>query len=155
MTRKDVLVSTINNHIKVIDNALLIGLVRTTEKGDEKLNFDISNNVVAFDDKYDMFSYHKVIKEGFEEIQSRGKNKTYNITANINLIVYTSSRDTTDLLVSAMSRIKDVVLLSVDYDSLKIIRQETNKTDFDPSKYIFSINYDLRYKSSECTSICE
>jgi hypothetical protein len=154
MTRKDQLIDELNKTIKVVSNSFLAGIVRTTEKSGERINYDKDSNPIVFDDRYDMFSYHKVLDEQYDEIQSRGKFKTYVVTANINLIIYGTSRELPDNIVAEMSKLKDVTVKKVDHDSLKIFRQETSKKDFDLSKYIFMVNYDLRYRSSECTNTC-
>lgn len=154
MSRKDDLVLLINEKARVESNSFCGGIVRVAEKSSEKINYDADNRPVIFDDKYDLFLYHKVRSESLKVIQERGTSKVYDVIANMNVIVFCKNRETCDLIVSAMSTLKDVTLNSIDHDSYKILKQETSITSYDFSKYIFSINYDLKYRSNECTSVC-
>jgi hypothetical protein len=129
------------------------GIVRVVEKGDEKINYDTENNPVVFDDKYSIFFYHKLLKEGFEVLQSRGKGYVYNVDSSIDLIVFCEKSAVYDYLISKLSTVRDLTISESDFDSYKILKEETSIVSYDFKKHIFKINYNLKYKSDECSQV--
>lgn len=145
----DEIVFDINCKIKPKENSFLAGIARVVSKDGVDLNY-IGDDQISFDDKYPNYLYHKISEERFEVLQNRGKRKTYNRTATIDLIVMSESRSLDDYLVSKLSTVDQLNILSIDWDSIAIYRREVgNLTSYDPKKYVFTIRYQVVYKS-EC-----
>lgn len=145
----DEIVSSINCTINPNENSFLGGIVRIVSKEGIDINY-ISETQISFDDKFLNYLYHKVTSESFEVLQYRGNRTTYNRTARLNLIVMSDSRSFDDYLVLKLSKIKHLNILSIDWDSVGIYRREVgNLNSYDPKKYVFSISYEVVYKS-EC-----
>lgn len=145
----DEIVFNINCIIKPETNSFIGGIVRTVSKENTELNY-IGDDQISFDDKYLNYFYHKISNENFETLQNRGKRKIYNRTATIDLIVMSESRSFDDFLVDKLSTISQLNILNIDRDSVGIYRREVgNLNSYDPKKYVFTIRYEVVYKS-EC-----
>ncbi len=132
----------------------LSGLVFEVNKGKEKINIDIENNPIIFDDKFDVFIYHKLRDINFELIQERGKKKIYNARATVDAISFSIFRNFHDLLIEKFSKNHELEIKSIDYDSYKILSSETGKDSFAFDKrFIFSLKYTILFKT-ECKNIC-
>lgn len=126
------------------------GIVKTTQKGNDVFNYNKDLLPIVPDDKYQVYVYHKLRSERPAIFQTRGKINIYDITANLDLFIYSSSRNYDDFVKSRLCEITDLTLLNIDHDSLKISRQEIPGKILDPSKYFFVVNYQVKYKSSKC-----
>lgn len=154
------------NEIENINKGLIIGikdsykhfgLCKEIIRDDEKQNFDIrTESAVVLDDKYKSFFYHKIAgTETYTEIGKPGKGKQYMASANINLIGFSDFSDFDDHLKNRLSQFRLVTINSIDYDSYKIIANETGKKDFNFKKYLFVVNYQLLYKVNNCDENCQ
>lgn len=145
----DEIVYNINCIINPNSNSFVGGIVRVVSKEGIDHNY-IGDDHISFDDKYSNYLYHKITGESFEVLQNRGNKTTYNRTARLNIVVMTESRGFDDYLVSKLSKIKHLNILSIDWDSVGIYRREVgNLNSYDPKKYVFTISYEVVYKS-EC-----
>ncbi len=155
MTRADQIVESINKMVVPSGNSFSAGIVRVAQKGQEKINYDLNNKPIVFDDKYENYAYHKLLKQNYTVLQERGVKKTYLITANMNMFVFSTERQSHDDMIALFSGIKNVTINSTDFDSYKILKQETSVAEYDIKKYIFAINYDIKYTSNECLTSCD
>jgi len=145
----DEIVFNINCIIKPPENSFIGGIVRTVSREGIELNY-IGEDQISFDDKYSNYLYHKISDERFEILQNRGKKKIYNRTAIIDLNVMSESRSFDDFLIKKLSTIDQLNILSIDRNSVSIYRREVGSlTSYDPKKYVFTIRYEVVYKS-EC-----
>jgi hypothetical protein len=136
------------------------GLTKETTRGDEKQNFEVkSKNQVIIDDTYGSFFYHKFSEIDYKTLQQRGKTRTYIATASIKLICYSNEIDFDDHIRKGLGTANiaktNVIVSSFNYDSQSIISEETGKKDFDFSKYLFVVNYQILYQTDNCYEECQ
>lgn len=133
------------------------GLVRTAKKGEELINYEAKNSevIVFINDEFNNFFYHKLVRATFTEIKAPGKKKLYNANASINLICYSGNIDFHDHIINKLSQFSNITINESDFDAYRIIQAETGKSDFDFSKHVFVVNYQLRYQTDNCNEACQ
>lgn len=154
-------VDLINNQIIVgiNDSFKLYGLTREAIRNGETQNFEVrSKEQIVIDDGYKNFFYHKFKGISYKLLQERGKKKLYTATASFGLVGYSESAEFDEFLVRKISNLNlpeiEAYINDIDYDSYKIISQETGKKDFDFHKYLFVVNYQILYKTDNCDETC-
>jgi hypothetical protein len=157
-TTLDLEIENINNSLLAKLTAykyLLSGLVFEVQKNDGKINVDINNNPIVFDDKFEIYIYHKLSAINFNKIQSRGKTNVYEAKATVNIFAFTIFRNFHDVLVANLSELPHVLVEDIDFDSYKIIKNETGKDSFDfVKRFVFSLKYTVTYRTEKCDDIC-
>lgn len=127
------------------------GIVRQVDKDGQILNYDINENQIQFDDSYENLFYHKIVSEDFAVIKGQGKATSYNRTASMSLICYSRYRDFDDYLSSKLSKIKHLTIQNIDWDSVGIFNREIgNNNSYNTNHYVFSIQYQIVYKTNGC-----
>jgi hypothetical protein len=146
----EVLTRGLNNTFKAY------GLVRTAKKGTESINHEVDKveAIVYFDDAYTHFVYHKIKNISYEQIRSGGNKKLYNAKGQLSLICWSTDFAFHDHVINRLSQFTDITIGESDFDSYKIIKEEIGKDDFDFSKYVFVVNYQLRYQTDNCHELC-
>lgn len=153
MKSLDNLVSEVNEVIlaKISGTHHSEGICRIATRGTERVIYNEKNQQVLFDDKYNHYFYHLLIGESTEKIQAGGKKALYNITATIELVCFSSLRNFDDYIKSKLSLIRDAKIEDINYNSLDLFKREVGDVDkFNLSKYLFSVKYQLVYKSDSC-----
>lgn len=141
--------------VDIKDSHKYYGLVKQVQRAGENQNLDIkSKEQVFIDDNFKSFFYHKLKSETYDEIQGRGKTKTYRAKATLELICYSEFAYFDDHIRNRLSQFSEVTINSTDFDSYKIIAQETAKKDFDFEKFLFVVNYQLLYMTDNCHDKC-
>jgi hypothetical protein len=154
-------VKSLDNQIDLINISLdadlggtkkICGLVKTVKRGEENLWIDKEGKAIFFDDSFDHYMYHRVSgKTIFSEIQRGGKAKVFKAITPIDLIVFSRYRDIEEYITSKLAQVFTLTVNSIDYDSYKIFKNETNKVDFDfKKKYIIVVNYQALYYTDKC-----
>lgn len=138
------------------DTFKIHGLVRTAKRGEELVNYNSKNNeeIVFIDDSYTHYLYHKLKNISHEQINSPGKKKLYKANASMSLICWSKNIGFCDHIINRLSQFVDITIGDIDNDSYKIIETETGKKDFDFAKFVFVVNYQLRYQTDNCNELC-
>jgi len=141
------------------ETARLNGLVRQvrrqTDGGTEITLLDNLNNPVIIDDRWSINLWHRVTEIQSEQLTGQGRGNKYRFDAQM-LLICSATRETThDVLVFILTKQKNIVYKSSDFDAASIIRQETGKNDVNIDKPLFQINYTLSYLSEKCFEECE
>jgi hypothetical protein len=138
------------------DSHKFYGLVKTTTRGEETQNFEVkSKDQVIIDDSFKSFFYHKLKDIKYNQIQAPGKKKLYNAIATIGLVCFSELNNFDEHIINRLSNIKLATISDTDYDSQKIIAEETAKKTFDFNKYLFVVNYQILYKTDNCYEACQ
>lgn len=138
------------------DSFKAYGLVRTAQKGDQNINYSVQNEeeIVFIDDAYTHFVYHKIKNISYEPSSAGGKKKLYYAKGAMSLICWSSNFAFHDHVINRLSQFVDITIGESDFDSYKIIKEETGKDDFDFAKHVFVVNYQLRYQTDNCHELC-
>lgn len=130
------------------------GLCIEAKRGEETINVDENNDPVFFDDKSDIYMYHKRSNISFSEQRARGKKVTYKAEAICTIYCMTSLSNFYEVLISILSQFNHIDIKDLDFDQYKILRSETGLKDFDFSRNIFALKYSITYSTDKCDSIC-
>jgi hypothetical protein len=128
------------------------GLVAAAKGEDQVEWVDKNENNVHFnsDKKYNF--YHRINRVSSSlVVPTPGKKKLYNVTAQIDLIVFTSCRNFDEWIMKCISEISILTLLNIDYDAYKILKNETGASNYNfNNQYIFVVNYNALFQSDLC-----
>lgn len=127
-------------------------ICRIAERGIEKVRYNKDNKPIVFDDKFDYFGYHGLVSISHDKIAAGGKKVKYNNNARIELIIYTKHRSFADCVFNKLAKFPEITILDTDFESYKILRNETTKNDYNISHYIFVVNYQVQYQTTSCVS---
>jgi hypothetical protein len=142
--------------VGIQDSFKCYGLCKTTTREKETQIFEVkSKDQVIIDDIFKSFFYHKLDKiDLIKDTRNPGKKNTYQANVSIDLVCYSELQGFDEHVLSRLGNVKLLTINSVDYDSQKIIAQETAKKDFDFHKYLFVVNYQILYKTENCYEAC-
>lgn len=143
--------------IGVEEACLGYGLVKSIKSGGENLNvlYSSDEKVVYPDDSVKCFFYHKLNSERYTEVQGPGKKKIYNANANISLYCWADEVSFHDHLITRFGSTPKVTLIESDFDAYKIVNAEISKKEYDFSKNIFVVKYQLLYKTDCYEATCQ
>lgn len=147
----DEIVNQINKDIsKSMSGVVAHGIVRSVVNSGKTINYDEKGNQISFDDKSDVFLYHKSISAPYSELRAPGKTKTYQVNANTEVYVYSKKRNTEDLINTVLSKYKNISITNLNTDSAAIFAKEADAEHFKPEHYVFVISYQIIFKTSDC-----
>jgi len=143
--------------IGIIGSYKSYGLVKTTVRNKEVQNFEISSKEqVIIDDSFKSFFYHKLKGIKYTVVKAPGKKKQYNAIATIALIGFSELNNFDEHIINGLSNSNLVTISDTDYDSQKIISEETAKSTFDfDNRFLFVVNYQINYKADNCIEVCQ
>lgn len=137
----------------ITTNHFSAGLVRLIVHKDKNVNEDMNHKPIYFDDKYTMYFYHKLNSLKTIQQKSSGIINRYKNEANLTLYVF-SKIDADEYFQSKLVEIPECQILEVDYDHLKIMRQETQvDSNYDFKKFVFAINYLFSFIPETCVAL--
>jgi hypothetical protein len=153
-------VDLINESLKVgIRNTYKsFGLTNILKKKDKNVNVDVKSGLqVIIDDEYSSFFYHKLNGNiTYDKVKSPGKKNLYNAKAPISLVCFSNQIGFDEHVLSRLSNVRLLTINNLDNDSAKIITEETELKGFDFDKrYLFVVNYQILYKTSNCYESCQ
>ncbi len=147
----DEIVNQINTDIKkAVSSVVAHGIVNTITKSGVTTNYDELGNPIAFDDKSDIYLYHKSGSSSYSELRAAGKTKTYQVTADVTVYVLSKKRNTEDIINTVLSKYKNISITNLNTDGAAIFAKEANIEQFNPAHYVFSLSYQVKYKTSDC-----
>lgn len=120
----------------------------------QTVNFEENGNRVTFDDSYDCSFYFKSSKEYFSEERSGGKANKYLISASIDMFVMSKYGNTKDIIIAFLTENGSFKINEIDNNSDSINRSELGSHGYELSQSLYSIKFDLKYRSNECTVKC-
>ena len=155
MTYLDSEVSRVNTKLieGILSDHFYTGLTyKVMDKGNTSI-IDGEGKAIHFDDRYMVYFYHRLISKRYSPSISHGLTNKHRSDTEIQLIVF-SKIESQDYFETKLNEVDRIEINSMDFDSYKIFKSETQGAEFKFDKYfIYSINYSLNYHLKKCLTL--